>query len=148
MAIPGELSVAVYDSHPVLGEQYEFAFYMQPPYTPEAVSAKRDAMAKKWIEVHSKHRRTLRSKILTLGPFTFTDDERRTYDDHHLDDDEYVLRAWFKHDRPRILRASAVDQWMEARKKFGYEVNTPVSAHNGPQYSGNQLQLENDWADK
>lgn len=148
MAIPGELSVAIHDSHPQLGEMYEFAFYLPPPYTDHAFESKRDEMAKKWIEHQAKQGKVLKTRINVIGPHDFVHTERRILDPKWMGQHEFVLQAWFKREKPMIVRAGVIDLWHERRRRLGYDTVEPVGINNDLPQTGKRFELENDWADK
>lgn len=147
MAIPGELAVAVYDSHPRLGELYEYAFYLEPPYRPEQVERKRDEQARRWIKIQSQKGRELKTRILLLGPFEFEDPDRRILDSKWLGCDEYVMQAWFKRDKPVIVRASRIDYLNELRRSRGLPVGRLFDAHNDMPVR-RPAPVVNDWMDR
>lgn len=122
----GGLKVAVYSSDPTFGDPEEFVFYLTPPYTPEAVEAKRKDMEKRWVEVLDKQGKDLRSEIQMSGPYGFFDDDRADLSDHHRGDDEFLLRAWFRMRSPLIVGADVIDMWHQLRRETGAPVYDPV----------------------
>lgn len=122
----GGLKVAIYSSDPALGDPEEFVFYLAPPYTPEAVEAKRKDMEKRWVEALDKRGKDIRSAIRMSGPYGFFHDDRVDLSERHRGDDEFLLQAWFRMRSPLIVGADVIDYWHGLRREAGFPTYDPV----------------------
>lgn len=124
---PGALAVEVHSSHPVLGDPHDFVFFLEPPYTPEMVEKKKDAMKKAFVQAKDKMGYDLRSPIAFRGPVGFFDHLRIDLSDKHMGDDEFQLRAWFRRRTPVLMGVDRIEQIHEMRRAAGLPVHLPIS---------------------
>lgn len=125
------LSVRIHESDPVYGDPYEFVFYLEPPYSAEALEKKRVAMCKLWIATLEKRGQKLTTPIQFSGPYSFRHDERVDLGDKHQGDAEFQLKAMFKREKPLVVASGVVDMWTERRERFGYETYRPTPLIDG-----------------
>ena len=117
--------VTVYRGHPRYGSPMEGVFYMEPPYVYDQFETHSRQMAKRWLSgmPDSVHQT---SKFDVKGPFRFLDVGRRDLSPEHEGDDEWVLIAWFKDDKPEILPMGEIEDRRLMAQRYGYRPPAPL----------------------
>ncbi len=117
--------VQVWSGDPTYGNAREGVFYMEPPYNYDQFSTHSRQMAKRWVDgmLDSMHQT---SKFKIEGPFRFLDVGRRDMSPEHEGDDEWVLIAWFKNDKPELLPMGEVEDRRLLAQRYGIYPPEPL----------------------
>ena len=118
--------VAVWHSDPTHGDPYEGVFHMKPPYTTEQVMTQWQQKGRPWAQAKDKAGLVITTKPRLLGPFVFTHAQRHDLGEDHREDDEYVIVAWFKRDRPLVMTTDEIEQRRVLAMRYGHEPMLPV----------------------
>jgi len=124
--IKGDGLVAVWHSDPRWGDPYEGVFHMKPPYTTEDVKQQWQQKGRPWAKGKAKAGLVMTTKPRLLGPFTFVHTQRHDLGEDHREDDEYVIVAWFKRDKPLILSSDEVEKRHTMAQRYGLAPHLPT----------------------
>jgi hypothetical protein len=126
VTITGDGLVKVWDSNPTFGDPFEGVFYMEPPYSYEQFERHARDRAKRWIERMAGRGYGQHSRFKVQGPFQFLDVGRRDLTPEREGDDEWVLVAWFKRDRPEILPLGEIEDRRLMAQRYGITPPEPL----------------------
>lgn len=124
--IRGDGLVTVWRGDPTYGNPCEGVFYMEPPYTYEQFERHARDRAKRWRDAMAAKGQTQTSKFDVKGPFAFLEVERRDLSPEHEGDDEFVLVAWFKSDKPEVLPMGEIEDRRLMAQRYGIEPPQPL----------------------
>src|SRR3990167_10866372 len=102
VTIKGDGLVAVWHSDPRWGDPMEGVFFMQRPYSPAMRDLAFERKGVQWLR--SQEGRGLHPTTAPQfrGPYAFEHALRHDLSENRRGDDEYVIMAWFKKDRPDV----------------------------------------------
>ena len=124
--IKGDGLVAVWHSDPRFGDPYEGVFHMQPPYTTEDVKLQWQQKGRAWAKGKADGGLVMTTKPRLLGPFVFGHTQRHDLGEDHRGEDEYVIVAWFKRDRPIIINSDEVEYRRSLAQRYGITPQLPT----------------------
>lgn len=121
--------VAVWSSDPTYGDPYEGVFYMKPPYHSDQLLANAENRTGRWVKKMALGGMKLTTRPDLRGPFKFGSTERRDMSEDRREDDEWVIVAWYKREKPIEITTEEYDRRRQLALRYGMTPRDPAITH-------------------